>query len=131
VKLPPLPDWIVNPLTLPSDKVGKSNCTFGYGLLGAIEDFHPTWGCWECPGPDGWIRQQFQNIHVPRMRQCDGLSGDATAIRVCRPGGEGQLSPCHIAGIDTYTGPNGCARCLVYPMCHPRAKGRVRPPIYK
>jgi hypothetical protein len=76
-------------------------------------DFHPDAGCWEHTGPDGWTRQQFQKLHVPKFHECNGGPGDATAIRVCRAGGAGQDSPC-----GEKTGPKGCARCVVNPTCH-------------
>ena len=107
--------WILAPPDLPAGWVGKSNCTFLFGPLNARWDFHPEGGCWEHPGPDGWTRQQFQRVHVPSFASCGGGPGDATAIRVCRTGGQGQPSPCP---IDALTGPTGCARCVVNPQCH-------------
>jgi hypothetical protein len=106
-----LPDWIVNPKTLPPGRVGKNNCKFDFGLDTPKWDVHPDAGCWEHAGPDGWTRQQFQRIHHPSMPQCGGGPGDGTAIRVCRKPGED--SPC-----GEKTGPKGCARCVVSPKCH-------------
>lgn len=108
-----LPDWIVNPPTLPPGRVGKNNCKFQFGVDTPKWDFHPDAGCWEHAGPDGWTRQQFQKIHHPKFPQCNGGPGDGTAIRVCRAGGMGQDSPC-----GQKTGPKGCANCVVNPTCH-------------
>lgn len=111
-----LPGWIVNPLTLPPGRVGKNNCTFGFGENVPIWDFHPDAGCWEHVGPDGWTRQQTQRIHFESFPSaCGGGPGDATGIRVCRAGVVGQPSPC---SLDTTTGPSGCARCVINPTCH-------------
>ena len=110
-----LPSWIVEPSTLPSGRVGKNNCTFPFGANVPQWDFHSDAGCWEHSGPDGWTRQQFQRLHVPNFAACGGRPGDATAIRVCRPGGAGQASPCL---LDASTGPTGCVRCIVNPTCH-------------
>ena len=111
-----LPAWIVSPATLPPGRVGKNNCTFGFGDNVPLWDFHPDAGCWERNGPDGWIRQQNQNIHFESFPSaCGGGPGDATGIRVCRAGGAGQPSPC---SLDTTTGPSGCARCVINPVCH-------------
>ena len=111
-----LPDWIVNPATLPPGQVGKNNCTFEFPTAAYQWNFHPEGGCWEHEGPDGWTRQQFQRIHIATgFASCGGGSGDATAIRVCRAGGGGQPSPCPLNSI---TGPNGCARCVINPECH-------------
>ena len=109
-----LPSWILNPVALPPGRVGKNNCTFQFPA-GYQWNAHPEGGCWEHPGPDGWFRQQFQKIHIPNFASCGGGPGDATAIRVCRLGGQGQPQPCF---IDPTTGPNGCARCVVNPECH-------------
>lgn len=46
----------------------------------------------------------------------EGGPGDATAIRVCRLGGQGRPQPWCF--IDPTTGPFGCARCVVNPECH-------------
>lgn len=109
-----LPAWIVEPSTLPDGRVGENNCTFQ--LPASYQwDAHSEGGCWEHAGPDGWTRQQFQRVHIPSFASCGGGPGDATAIRVCRAGGQGQPSPC---SIDPFTGPNGCARCVINPMCH-------------
>jgi len=81
-----LPAWIVNPPTLPPGRVGKNNCKFEFGVDTPKWDFHPDAGCWEHAGPDGWTRQQFQKLHVPKFHECNGGPGDATAIRVCRAG---------------------------------------------
>jgi hypothetical protein len=78
-------------------------------------DFHTDAGCWESEGEEGWIRQHFEKIHIPAFPSCGGGPGDATAIRMCRAGGQGQPSLCF---IDPVTGPSGCARCLVSPTCH-------------
>ncbi len=110
-----IPSWILNPATLPPGRMGKNNCTFAFGQVVPQWDFHPDAGCWEHSGPDGWTRQQFQKIHIPNLASCGGGPGDATAIRVCRLGGQGQPQPCF---IDPTTGPNGCARCVVNPECH-------------
>ena len=111
-----LPGWIVNPSTLPPGRVGKNNCTFGFGDNVPIWDFHPDAGCWEHAGPDGWTRQQTQRIHFASFPSaCGGGPGDATGIRVCRAGGVGQPSPC---SLDTTIGPSGCARCVINPTCH-------------
>jgi hypothetical protein len=112
-----LPDWIVNPSTLPSDRVGKNNCKFEFDVKVPKWDFHPDAGCWETDGPGGWTRQQFQKIHVPNFHACDHGPGDANAIRVCRPpGGKEQPPP---GCIDRTTSPrSGCARCVVNPTCH-------------
>ena len=109
-----LPLWITEPATLPAGRVGQNNCTFLF-VAGAQWDVHPEGGCWEHPAADGWTRQQLQQIHVPAFASCGGGPGDATAIRVCRAGGAGQPSPCL---IDRFTGPNGCARCVINPTCH-------------
>src|SRR5215475_10466913 len=108
-----LPDWIINPPTLPPGRVGKNNCTFKFRYDIPKWDFHPDAGCWERPGPGGWTRQQFQKLHTPVFPECNNGPGDAGGIRVCRPGGEGQDSPC-----GGKTGPNGCARCVHNPTCH-------------
>jgi hypothetical protein len=110
-----LADWIVNPATLPEGRVGKNNCTFPFGQDVPQWDLHPEASCWEHAGPDGWTRQQFQKIHIPQFPSCGGGPGDATAIRVCRLGGQGQPAPCFLNPV---TGPNGCARCVVNPTCH-------------
>ena len=111
-----LPAWIISPATLPLGRVRKNNCTFGFGDNVPLWDFHADAGCWERPGPDGWIRQQNQNIHFESFPSaCGGGPGDATGIRVCRAGGAGQPSPC---SIDTTTAPSGCARCVINPVCH-------------
>jgi hypothetical protein len=115
VGLPALPGWIANPLDLPPGRVGKNNCTFSFGQVVPQWDFHADAGCWESEGPDGWTRQQFQRIHIASFPRCGGGTADATAIRVCRSGGSGQPSPCL---IDPVTGPTGCARCVVLPVCH-------------
>jgi hypothetical protein len=108
-----LPDWIVNPATLPPGKVGKNNCKFDFGHDVPNWNFHPDAGCWEHPGPGGWTRQQFQKLHVPKFRECNDGQGDLTGIRVCRAGGKDQDSPC-----GGKTGPTGCARCVANPTCH-------------
>ena len=111
-----LPAWIVSPATLPPGRVGKNNCTFGFGDNVPLWDFHPDAGCWERSGPDGWTRQQNQNIHFESFPSaCGGGPGDATGIRVCRAGAIGQPSPC---SLDSTTGPSGCARCVINPVCH-------------
>ena len=110
-----LPEWIVLPDVLPSGLQGRNNCTFSFGPDVPQWDFHPEAACWQRPGPDGWFRQQLQQIHIPSFPACGGGPGDATAVRVCRAGGRGQPSPCL---IDPVTGPNGCARCVINPTCH-------------
>lgn len=110
-----LPSWVINPSALPDGRIGKNNCKFPFGQNVPQWDFHPDAGCWEHAGPDGWTRQQFQQIHVPIFPSCGGGSGDATAIVVCRAGGSGQRSPCL---IDPLTRGVGCARCVVNPRCH-------------
>jgi hypothetical protein len=108
-----LPDWIVNPAALPLGRVGMNNCTFAFGQNVPQWDFHPDAGCWEHTGPDGWIRNQQQRVHVPQLPACGGGPGDANAIRVCLA--PGLANPCF---IDAVTGPAGCARCVVNPVCH-------------
>jgi len=108
-----LPAWIVEPSTPPDGRVGKNNCTFAFGQAVPQWDFHPDAGCWEHAGPDGWTRQQYKRIHVPTLPACGGGPGDATGIRVCRA--PGLANPCF---MDQVTGPNGCARCVVNPVCH-------------
>jgi hypothetical protein len=108
-----LPDWIVNPPTLPPGRVGKNNCKFEFGHEGADWTVHPDAGCWEHEGPGGWTRQQFQKIHVPKLPQCNDRQADLTGIRVCRAGGKDQDSPC-----GGKTGPTGCAGCVANPTCH-------------
>jgi len=108
-----LPDWIVNPATLPPGRVGKNNCKFEFGHEGADLKVHRDAGCWEHEGPGGWTRQQFQKIHVPKLPECNDRSADLTGIRVCRAGGKDQDSPC-----GGKTGPTGCARCVANPKCH-------------
>jgi hypothetical protein len=112
--------WIVEPSTLPPERVGKNNCTFPFGQNVPQWNFHADAGCWERPGPDGWTRNQFQRIHIPSSPFCNGGPGDANAIRVCRAGEPGQRSPC---SIDPVTGSDGCARCVVHPTCHHRNRG--------
>jgi hypothetical protein len=109
-----LPLWITEPATLPDGRVGRNNCTFSFPA-GYQWNAHPEGACWEHVVADGWTRQQFQKIHIPNFPSCGGGPGDATAIRVCRAGGAGQPSPCL---IDRFTGPNGCARCVINPACH-------------
>jgi len=113
-----LPEWIANPSTLPPGRVGKNNCTFAFGPVVPQWDFHPDAGCWETDGEDGWTRQQFQSIHIPHYNHCPGPHGggpgDATAIRVCHPGGQGQTQP----WCDGTTGPTGCIQCVANPTCH-------------
>ena len=94
---------------------GENNCTFPFGQDVPQWDFHPDAGCWEHSGPDGWVRNQQQKIHIPNFSRCGGGPGDANVIRVCRLGGAGQPQPCF---LDPSTGPNGCARCVVNPTCH-------------
>src|ERR1041384_700055 len=106
-----LPDWIAYPETLPAGVQGTNNCTFAFGQDVPQWDFHPDAGCWERPGPDGWTRQQFYRIHVPRASFCKNKEGDATAIRVCRNPGE--PNPCF---INELTGPSGCAICVADPV---------------
>src|SRR5262249_13708869 len=108
-----LPDWIVNPATLPPGKVGKNNCKFEFGHEGADWKVHHDAGCWEHEGQGGWTRQQFQKIHVPKLPQCNDHAADLTGIRVCRAGGKDQDSPC-----GGKTGPTGCAGCVANPTCH-------------
>ena len=110
-----LPDWILNPATLPPGRVGKNNCTFAFGQDVPQWDFHADAGCWERPGPDGWTRNQQSRVHIPSFRACGGGPGDAEVIRVCRVGGAGQPNPCT---LDPLTGPAGCARCVINPTCH-------------
>src|SRR4051812_7017130 len=61
-----LPDWITEPATLPAGLVGQNNCPFPFGQIVPQWNFHPEAGCWEHAGPDGWTRQQFQRIHIPK-----------------------------------------------------------------
>jgi hypothetical protein len=112
-----LPDWVVNPSTLPPGRVGKNNCKFPFDVEVPKWNFHPDAGCWETKGRDGWTRQQFQKIHVPNFHACGDGPGDANAIRVCRPVGEKEQPP--PGCIDGTTSPSsGCARCVVHPACH-------------
>ena len=110
-----LPDWVVNPSTLPPGEVGKNSCTFAFGQNVPQWDFHPDAGCWERPGPDGWTRQQQHLIHVPQLAACGGGAGDVSPIRVCRAGGAGQPAPC---GEIPTTGPTGCTICVREVACH-------------
>lgn len=107
-----LPEWIASPARVPSGLVGIVDCSFPFGQI-AMPGFHADAACWERPGPDGFVRQQFTRIHVASFPQCNGGPGDAEAIRVCKEGGAGQPTPC-----GEPTGPTGCARCIVNPTCH-------------
>jgi hypothetical protein len=111
---PALPAWILNPVVVPKGRQGKNNCTFALGPNAAsgIWNFHPDGACWEHGGPDGWTRQHQNVIHVPSHAACEGGPADVSPIRICRPGGAGQPTPCGT------TGPLGCAICVRSVVCH-------------
>ena len=106
-----IPAWVAHPEVLPAGHQGKNNCTFGSG---GQWDAHPEGGCWEHPGPDGWTREQRNANHFESLAACGGGPGDVAQIRVCRLGGEDQISPCDGAT----TGPLGCAVCVNTVTCH-------------
>jgi hypothetical protein len=129
-------EWIYNPPALPKGRIGKNNCSpeFPFGF-GGDPEFHPvdandpiTSSCWQKDEThDGWARQQLHAVHIESAPLCGGGPGDIVlntdhpdaegfehVIRVCRPGGRGQLSPC-----GTSTGPGGCAVCTPVTVdCH-------------
>ena len=107
-----IPAWVLEPAEFPQGQQGRNDCTFPLGA-GAQWDFHPGGGCWERPGPEGWTRQQFHQIHDSELASCGG-PGDLSGIRVCRPGGADQPSPCE----GKTTGPVGCAVCVSAVNCH-------------
>ena len=108
-----IPSWVLYPENLPRGLQGTNNCTFKFGPNVPKWDFHEDAGCWERPGPDGWIRQQAHKIHVPELAECNGGPGDASPIRICQaPGLE---NPCP---INPTTGPAGCAQCIRSFSCH-------------
>jgi hypothetical protein len=104
-----LPNWVLNPPTMPEGRQGKDNCTFAFGQE-AQADFHPDGGCWETSAPDGLTRQQLHNVHFPTASFCGGAPGDSSAIRVCASPG--------IQTICGLTGPNGCVGCVPNTSCH-------------
>ena len=107
-----IPAWVLNPQALPVGMQGQNNCTFAFA---GQWDAHPEGGCWEHPGPDGWIRQQANLLHSESLGRCDSGPGDAYQIRVCKAGvGEDVVSPCDGA----LTGPLGCAICVRVVTCH-------------
>jgi hypothetical protein len=132
-------EWIFNPPDLPPGRVGKSNCNpaFPFGPTGGDPRFHPQdasdplrSSCWEKdadPDHDGWVRQQLQNVHIASAPACGGGPGDieldtsnpaaqgfGAVIRLCRPGGRGQVTPCN-----SPTGGGGCGICTpVRVRCH-------------
>ena len=104
-----LPEWVLNPATVPHGLQGQNNCTFAFGQ-NAQWDFHPDGACWEHSAPDGLTRQQLHNVHFPTATFCGGGPGDSSAIRVCgTPGAE---------TVCGKTGPNGCAVCVPQTSCH-------------
>ena len=113
---PSMPAWIANPAVIPSGQKGKNNCSFplGPGATGGIWNFHADGACWERPGPDGWIRQHQNVVHVPQHALCDGAA-DVSPIRICREGGADQPTPCD---ENPTTGPLGCAVCVRSVACH-------------
>jgi hypothetical protein len=115
--------WIYNPAELPPGLIGKNNCTFAFPMT-VVPNFHPQneadplrGSCWERHagqegGHDGLSREQTLALHLPAATACGGRPGDLAGIRVCRPGGRGQETPCGP------TGPNGCAACDEKMTCH-------------
>jgi hypothetical protein len=108
-----IPSWILNPATLPPDRMGKNNCRFQFGQNIPEWDFHPDAGCWEHAGPDGWTRQQQYKLHVPNHPDCGDGPADVSPIRVCQA--PGIANPCP---INPTTGPLGCAICVRSLTCH-------------
>ena len=106
-----IPDWVLHPQALPAGLQGQNNCTYAHE---GQWDAHPEGGCWERPGPDGWTRQQTNKNHVDSLPICGGGPGDTALLRVCRAGGEDQISPCD----GNTTGPRGCALCVRVVTCH-------------
>jgi hypothetical protein len=104
-----LPAWVVHPEALPVGLQGQSNCTFD---AEGQWDAHPDGGCWEKPGPDGWIRQQSNRNHSESLPVCGGGPGDVELIRVCRADSAFEISPCG------ETGPRGCGLCVRVVTCH-------------
>jgi hypothetical protein len=104
-----LPDWVLSPSTFPDGLKGTNNCSFPMvPNTTTVWNQHEDGGCWEHPGPDGWTRQHLNAVHVEELTGCGRQPGDVTTIRVCRAGGEGQVSPCY----GSVTGPRGCAVCI-------------------
>ena len=117
--------WVFSTFNLPSGLRGLNNCTFAFGQDIPQWDFHPDAGCWEHPGPDGWVRQQQYNIHIPSAAACGGGPGDATNIRICRRDDDGlpvfgYPAPCGDRPTPEFptTGPNGCSICYRSLVCH-------------
>jgi hypothetical protein len=112
-----LPAWIAVPALFPEGQKGLNNCTFPLGpnATGGIWDYHPDGACWERPGPDGWVRQHQNIVHVPEHASCGGGPADVSPIRICREGGAGQPTPCD---VNPTTGPLGCAICVRSVTCH-------------
>ena len=90
-----LPSWILDPERCHLAGVGKNNCTFQFPV-GYQWNAHPRGKLLGTPRARRLFRQQFQKIHIPNFASCGGGPGDATAIRVCRLGGQGQPQPCFI-----------------------------------
>lgn len=109
----PIPAWVLHPTNFPPGLKGTNNCTFGSVLNVPNWNFHADAGCWERPGPDGWVRQQQHKIHVPALAECNGGAGDVSPIRICKAAG--LENPCP---INPTTGPNGCAQCVRSFSCH-------------
>ena len=114
---PPIPAWIADPAVFPDGLKGRNNCTFpfGPGATGGIWDYHADGACWERAGPDGWVRQHQNVVHVPQHASCGGGPADVSPIRICRQGGAGQPSPCD---VNPTTGLLGCAICVRSVVCH-------------
>jgi hypothetical protein len=112
-----IPAWIADPVVIPSGLKGHNNCTFpfGPGATAGIWDYHADGACWERAGPDGWVRQQQNVVHVPEHALCGGGPADVSPIRICREGGGGQPTPCD---VNPTTGPLGCAICVRSVVCH-------------
>ena len=112
-----IPAWIAVPALFPEELKGTNNCTFplGAGAAGGIWDYHPDGACWERSGPDGWVRQHQNVIHVPQHASCGGGPADVSPIRICRQGGANQPTPCQ---VNPTTGPLGCAVCVRSVVCH-------------
>ena len=109
-----VPPWVVDPLELPSGLQGRNNCLFTFPEHFEQWNVHPEGACWERPVPDGWTRQQLHQVHMDVVPACGGRPGDVSSIRICRPGGANQPSPC-----PTPTGPAGCALCVpAVVSCH-------------
>jgi len=116
--------WVFSPFEFPLGLIGTNNCTFGFAQ-NLQWDFHPDGGCWEHTGPEGWVRQQQNNVHIPTHARCGGEPGDSTSIRICRRDDDGSPvqgypAPCGIRPTPEFptTGPNGCSVCYVRVTCH-------------